>query len=85
METEMKKGGKRNNSGRKPLPKESKKIPVTIYIEESIVDKLGGKDALRKKITLMLSAKPTQSSSVTSIITTPSVENKSLRDKLNSL
>jgi hypothetical protein len=79
METEMKKGGKRNNSGRKPLPKESKKIPVTIYIEESIVDTLGGKDGLRKKVISMLSAKPNQSPSATS------AENKSLRDKLNSL
>ena len=48
MDTIVKRGGFREKSGRKPLPPEMKKTPITIYIEDKIVDELGGKAGTRK-------------------------------------
>lgn len=44
---EEKRGGKRNNSGRKPL--KDKKIPFTIYIRKSSITKKG-RVALRNQL-----------------------------------
>lgn len=38
-------GGKRPNSGRKPLAE--KKEPVTVYLYPSEIDKLGGRDGVK--------------------------------------
>ena len=52
--TQLKRGGKRLNSGRKPLT--DKKHPVAIYIEESIINKAGGKEKIKSQIKKMLYA-----------------------------
>lgn len=41
-------GGKRKNSGRKPL--KEKTIPITVYLPETSVESAGGKDDARKFI-----------------------------------
>lgn len=51
MQKEQKKenrGGARANSGRKPLA--DKKFPITVFIEESKIKKLGGKEKLKQKL-----------------------------------
>ncbi len=45
---EKKHGGKRSNSGRKPVS--DKKIQVSFYIEGSKIKKLGGLDAFKEKV-----------------------------------
>ena len=45
---ELKHGGKRKTSGRKPVT--DKKIQVSFYIEGSKIEKLGGLDAFKEKI-----------------------------------
>lgn len=51
MEKEKKenRGGARANCGRKPVA--DKKIPVTLFIQESKVKKMGGKEKLKQKLT----------------------------------
>ena len=44
----MTRGGKRKNSGRKPVS--DKKVQVSLYVEESKIKKHGGADALKAKI-----------------------------------
>jgi len=39
MKRKTKHGGKRNLAGRKPI--EDKKVPVTIYVRESVIEALG--------------------------------------------
>jgi len=39
-------GGRREGAGRKPLPE--KKIPLTVYKEQSTVDRVGGRDQARQ-------------------------------------
>ncbi len=46
MKSKIKRGGKRNGSGRKPIA--DKKIALTNYIRESVINRLGGKDEARK-------------------------------------
>jgi hypothetical protein len=41
-------GGKRKNSGRKPVT--DKKVQVSFYIEGSKIEKLGGLDPFKEKI-----------------------------------
>ena len=43
----MKQGGKRKNSGRKPVT--DPKVALTIYVHQSKITKLGGKDKARQK------------------------------------
>lgn len=45
MENE-KRGGKRNNSGRKPIPFEDKKHPIYLYVKSVDILKFGSKDKL---------------------------------------
>ena len=45
---EKQKGGKRDNAGRKPT--DDPKIPVTVYVETSVVQKNGGKVKLAQRI-----------------------------------
>lgn len=45
-------GGARPNAGRKPL--QDKKQPVPVYIEQSIIEKLGGKKETKKKAEALL-------------------------------
>ena len=42
------KGGRRSNSGRKPIA--DKKMQVWLFIRQSVIEKHGGKDALKLKI-----------------------------------
>ena len=44
----MTQGGKRKNSGRKPVA--DKKQQVCLYIKQSKIKKLGGLDAIKNKI-----------------------------------
>ena len=44
---ETKKGGYRQNSGRKSS---TPKQPITIYVENTLIEKLGGKDKVRELI-----------------------------------
>ena len=41
-------GGKRENSGRKPLTE--KRLPVTVYLPESTIKGAGGKEDVKRKI-----------------------------------
>ena len=43
-------GGKRKKSGRKPIAEGLKKIQVTLYIQQSEIDKFGGIDTLKERI-----------------------------------
>jgi hypothetical protein len=45
---EKQKGGKRDNAGRKPS--DDKKLPITVYIETSFIQKNGGKIELARRI-----------------------------------
>ncbi len=48
-------GGKRSNAGRKPL--EDKKVRVTIWINESIVNSKGGLEATKELCIVFLGGK----------------------------
>lgn len=52
MGTDEKRG-----AGRRPLPEDEKKIRIDIFVEKSIVDSNGGKDALKKVIYYFLGQK----------------------------
>ena len=41
-------GGKRSNSGRKPVS--DKKVQVSFYIEQSKIKKFGGLDSIKEKM-----------------------------------
>lgn len=41
-------GGARKGAGRKPV--EDPKVPVTIYVKESLINSLGGIDSLREEL-----------------------------------
>ncbi len=41
-------GGARKGAGRKPV--EDPKVPVTIYVKESIINSLGGIEILREEL-----------------------------------
>jgi len=45
-----KSGGAREGAGRKPLPLSEKKSTLRIYIKNSLIDNLGGKDILRERL-----------------------------------
>lgn len=45
---EKSKGGKRPGAGRRPSP--NPKVPITIYVEERVVEKWGGKEDLKIKL-----------------------------------
>lgn len=45
---EKKKGGKRDNAGRKPS--DDPKMPITVYVKESVIQKNGGKIELARRI-----------------------------------
>lgn len=47
MRKKKQRGGQRNNSGRKAI--EDKKKGITIYVRESHINFLGGRDAVREK------------------------------------
>jgi len=47
-----KQGGRREGAGRKPLPE--KKIPLTVYKEESTVNRVGGRDQARQLMSAAL-------------------------------
>ena len=40
----------RRNAGRKPLDPAKKKVQISIYIEQEIIEKHGGKDKLIEKM-----------------------------------
>ena len=42
-------GGKRKKAGRKPI--EDRKIPITIYLKQSIIESNGGSELIREKLT----------------------------------
>ena len=48
MENKSNRGGARIGSGRKPV--QDKKIQLTIFVNQSKIDKLGGRDELKKLI-----------------------------------
>jgi hypothetical protein len=48
MESKSNRGGARIGSGRKPV--QDKKIQLTIFVNQSKIDKLGGRDELKKLI-----------------------------------
>jgi hypothetical protein len=37
--------------GRKTIPDNEKKVPVVVYIKSETIDKLGGKEKLKQKVT----------------------------------
>ncbi len=41
-------GGARKGAGRKPV--EDPKVPITIYVKESLINSLGGIDSLREEL-----------------------------------
>ena len=43
----MKRGGKRENAGRKAMPDNEIKKPITIYVSDQQVAKFGSRDDLR--------------------------------------
>jgi hypothetical protein len=43
----MKRGGKRENAGRKAMPDNEVKKPITIYVSDQQVAKFGSRDDLR--------------------------------------
>ena len=43
----MKRGGARENAGRKPMPDRQVKKPITIYVSDEQVAKFGSRDDLR--------------------------------------
>ena len=45
-------GGARANCGRKPLL--DKKIPITMYIPKSVIEKYGGTDRVKDKLIKLL-------------------------------
>lgn len=55
MKKENKHGGARKGAGRKPAT--DPKIGITLYIEESIIDSLGGIDAIRNECYSFLRSK----------------------------
>jgi hypothetical protein len=42
---------KQETRGRKTIPDNEKKIPVVVYIKSETIDKLGGKEKLKQKVT----------------------------------
>lgn len=46
MDSEKRRGGKRQNSGRKPV--QDKKLQISLYIERSTIDRYGGITQTRK-------------------------------------
>jgi hypothetical protein len=40
----------KNNAGRKPVDPAKKKVQVSVYIEQDIIDKHGGADAIKAKM-----------------------------------
>lgn len=55
MKTKSKHGGKRKNSGRKPV--EDKKVRVTLWLNESIVNAKGGLEATKELCIVFLGGK----------------------------
>lgn len=49
MEQKDKRGGKRKGAGRKPLAG-SKKVPITVYVEQVNVIKFGGAEKLKESL-----------------------------------
>jgi hypothetical protein len=43
-------GGKRSRSGRKPLNPEDKKVGLTVYVQQSKIDQVGGMEEAKKKV-----------------------------------
>lgn len=44
---------KKSNSGRKPIPKGKKKGQIAVYIEQERIDKAGGIEAARVKLSTL--------------------------------
>jgi hypothetical protein len=38
----------RKNAGRKSLPESKKKVQISVYIEQEIIDKHGGKEKIKE-------------------------------------
>jgi len=51
-----KRGGKRANSGRKPLDPNEKKVPINVFVKQKYVNKHKGKLALQTKIVAKIEA-----------------------------
>lgn len=43
-----KRGGKRKNAGRKPLPSEKKRKSITIFPKQESIDSIGGEDEAKR-------------------------------------
>jgi len=61
MKKQIKHGGARPRSGRKPV--EDPKEGITVYIQKSIIESNGGKDACRDAMIEFLSARANRSQS----------------------
>ena len=49
--TQSKRGGARENAGRKPMPDRQVKKPITLYVSDEQVEKFGSRERLRRILT----------------------------------
>ena len=47
----MKRGGKRENAGRKAMPNNEVKKPITLYVSDKQVEKFGSRERLKRILT----------------------------------
>lgn len=58
---------KKETRGRKPIPDEQKKVPLTIFIRQHEIDKAGGKKATQDKLYQLFKSHYEQSNQTTTL------------------